>query len=118
MTVQPDLFDCVAGPMTRTPDHEASVLAAGRVREQRLSLQYVIFEIVRLMGPITAIEVEEYNGFEHLAPSTVRKRCSELVQMGYFREGDVVPVVTKSGRKTKGTALTVSIRKWKDPKGE
>jgi hypothetical protein len=118
MTVQSDLFDTAAGPMTRTPDHEASELAADTVRERRLSLQYVIFEIVRRAGPITAIEVEEYDGFQHLAPSTVRKRCSELVQMGYLREGAVVAVTTKCGRKTKGTSLTTALRKWKEPKRE
>jgi hypothetical protein len=101
-----DTFDLFAPPMTRTPDTHASKQAAQAVQQQVSGLRHVIYEIVRRVGPITALEVEEFDGFEKLAPTTVRKRCSELVSLGWFSMGDAVQVVVGEGRTTTAHLLT------------
>jgi len=107
---QPDAavstLDLFAPPLVRTPDTEASHAAAGRVKDSVSGLRHVVYEIIRRVGPITALEVEEFDGFEKLAPTTVRKRCSELVSLGWLAMGDTVQVVVGEGRTTTAHLLT------------
>jgi len=101
-----DTLDLFAPPMTRTPDTEASEAAAASVKGSVSGLRHLIYEIIRSVGPITALEVEEFDGFEHLAPTTVRKRCSELVALGWLEMGEAVQVVVGEGRTTTAHLLT------------
>lgn len=82
---QPSLFDApdTGGiPLTRTPDHATSKQAARKVTQSVSQLQRSVFEHIRLMAPVTALELEELDIFCELAPSTVRKRVSELAGRG------------------------------------
>lgn len=81
----PSLFDQpdTGGiPLTRTPDHDTSEKAADKVRSSVTELQRAIFQHIKMMERVTALELEELEAFQHLAPSTVRKRVSELARRG------------------------------------
>jgi hypothetical protein len=116
-----DTLDLFAPPMVRTPDCEASEAAAEAVTPLVNGLRHTVYEIVRRVGPITALEVEEFDGFEKLAPTTVRKRCSELVDMGWLEKGEAVQVTVGEGRVTTAHLLTARTAKereaWLDAHG-
>jgi hypothetical protein len=113
-----ETLDLFAPPMVRTPDTEASEAAADKLKKSVSGLRHVVYEIIKRVGPITALEVEEFDGFEKLAPTTVRKRCSELVALGWLAMGETVQVVVGEGRTTTAhllTARTVKEREaWLD----
>lgn len=82
---QPSLFDApdTGGiPLTRTQDHATAKAAAKTVTPSISQLQRSVWEHIRLMAPVTALELEELEIFLALAPSTVRKRVSELSSRG------------------------------------
>lgn len=82
---QPSFFDApdTGGiPLTRTPDHATAKKAARKVTQSISQLQRSVYEHIRLMAPVTALELEELEIFSELAPSTVRKRVSELAGRG------------------------------------
>ncbi len=64
--------------MARAPDHGTSVMAAGKVERKRSDLQEWIVCALRANGPMTDRELEQLPEFIMYAPSTVRKRRSEL----------------------------------------
>ena len=103
-----DMFDApkkLPPPMTRTDDYETCVVAAKRVSSDADNLRYQVYYLFRKLGPMTAIECEEWEGFQKYAPSTVRKRCSELLHMGWLVEMGKKQITTKAGRRTQGILL-------------
>jgi hypothetical protein len=91
-------------PMVRTPDARASIAAATKVRPHGTGLRDAILSEIRHRGPITALQLEEMSHFAQMAPSTVRKRVSELKEMRLIEEAGVVDYTTAAGRKTQATA--------------
>jgi hypothetical protein len=81
------LFDYVPPPgMARSGDHDTSVDAAVKVAKVRSDLQRCVLLAFELWGPMTARQAERLPQFAHLAPSTVRKRISELYKAGELVE--------------------------------
>lgn len=68
--------------MVRGSDSIESQVAAGRVLHKLSAIQLEIIKHLGWMGSLTARQIEQAPSFAHLAPSTVRKRISELKQMG------------------------------------
>ncbi len=56
--------------------------AAVDVRPKLTAIQTQIVGLLTVYGPMTARELETHGAFDGLGPSTVRKRISELKQMG------------------------------------
>ena len=102
--VDPNALDIFA-PMHRSSDSAASRMAADRVRPRMNDLRRKVLDVLKKHQPITALEMEELPEFEGFAPTTVRKRCSELVQMGAVEEQGVKMVVLRDGRQTRSTVL-------------
>jgi hypothetical protein len=103
----PDSYDmfATAPPNTRTPDHETSEEAASRINAHTPSLRDAVYKLIQSRGPMTAIEAEEMPCWAHLAPSTIRKRCSELFKMRFLIGLGAVDVQTRDGRTTRSTLL-------------
>jgi hypothetical protein len=95
-------------PNTRRPDHETSEEAASRINLMTGDLRMAIYRLIEEKGPMTAIEAEEMPCWSHLAPSTVRKRCSELFKMRYLISLGRVEVTTRDGRTTSSNLLRVA----------
>lgn len=97
--------DMFAAPLHRKTDGEASRDAAERVMPKMNDLRRRVLDAIKRNGPITALEMEELPEFYGMAPTTVRKRCSELVQMGAVKENGVKEVVLLDKRRTRSTVL-------------
>jgi len=80
--------------MARGPDHGTSIQAAVRVERKRSDLQEWIVSALRANGPMTDRELEQLPEFSLYAPSTVRKRRSELWDDG---RGVLVKVGVRDG---------------------
>jgi len=80
-----------AGPMVRRRDRRTSRDAAARVQPVLSSLRLAVLDAIRAAGPagLTDRELELLPQFQDRGPSTVRKRRSELYQLGYGREAGV-----------------------------
>jgi len=81
----------VAKRMARARDRQTAKDAAGRVLPHLSPLQQAVLQALTAAGAdgLTDRELERLAGFQHLAPSTVRKRRSELFQLGKVREAGV-----------------------------
>lgn len=97
--------DMFTAPLHRKTDGEASRDAAERVMPKMNDLRRRVLDAIKRHGPITALEMEELPEFYGMAPTTVRKRCSELVQMGAVQEQGVKDVVLMDKRRTRSTVL-------------
>lgn len=77
--------------MTRARDRQTSKDAAERVRPHLSQLQTAVLNALMAHGAagLTDKELERLPLFQDLAPSTVRKRRSELLQLGRVREAGV-----------------------------
>lgn len=87
-------------PDHRVPDHATSVAAAVSVRWIGVGLRARVFHAIAAASGhgLTDLELEAMPGFTGYAPSTVRKRRSELYQQGRLdkagvRDGATVWVV-------------------------
>lgn len=97
-----------APPNTRTNDAPTSVAAAKKVEWTITLMQQSVLQHIAQMQPVTAAEIEELPVFSKLAPSTVRKRISELKHLGIITAVDRAVYITKSGRRTLGEAYVLS----------
>ena len=68
--------------MVRTNGHATSVDSALKIAKVRSGLQERVLEAFYQLGPMTDGEVEKLERFASCAPSTIRKRRSELYQAG------------------------------------
>lgn len=86
-----DLPLFAAVPMTRRPDHDTSTGAADRVRRTATTLHRQVLEAIAGAGAdgLTDRELETLPAFRHLAPSTARKRRSELFHAGLLEKAGV-----------------------------
>ena len=71
--------------MVRAHDHATSRAAALAVEPRLSELQASIMAALRHHGPLTDGELEALPEFRAYAPSTVRKRRTDLVAMGEVR---------------------------------
>ena len=69
-------------PMHRKHDHATSVSAAEAVRPRVSALQALVLLVLDKRGPLTDEQLETSPDLMGFAPSTVRKRRSELYQRG------------------------------------
>lgn len=113
-----DLFDPTPSadggrvpPNVRSPDMPASIEAGEGVEWPAKSLRGSLLWHIKAMQPVTAIELEELPLFVDLSPSTVRKRVSELKEMGKVFAGNVVDFTDKNGKVRRATAW------WTTPQG-
>lgn len=90
---QGDLFgqpppERVPGPMYRKDDRVTSVAAAHAVEPKVNELHLAVLTALGPFGThgLTAEELEQLPQFRLYGPSTVRKRISELAQMGRISE--------------------------------
>lgn len=104
-----DLFD-QPPPMVRTPDTATAHIAKDKVEWKAQSMRNFLFKQISILQPVTALELEEQPMFHTLAPSTVRKRVSELKAMGKIVVSGIHSYTTKSGRVTKGEAYRVAVQ--------
>jgi hypothetical protein len=72
--------------LVRIPDHSTSIAAAEKIAPVRSDLQALVLEVFKCHGPMTAGEAEKRPIFDFCAPSTVRKRISELYKAGELVE--------------------------------
>lgn len=81
----------MAGRMTRATDPDTSVEAAGRVRPLLSTLQAQVYHAIAAAGldGLTDRELERLPEFSNRAPSTVRKRRSELYQANLLEPNGV-----------------------------
>lgn len=91
-------------PNVRTPDLPASVEAGANAEWPAKSLRKSLLWHIKAMQPVTAIELEEFVMFSKLNPSTVRKRVSELKEIGKIFPGEVVDFTDKNGKVRRATA--------------
>jgi hypothetical protein len=75
--------------LVRIPDHDTSIAAAEKIAPVRSKLQAAVHEAFKCLGPMTAAECERLAAFDNCAPSTVRKRISELYKSGELVETGV-----------------------------
>jgi len=87
MKVQGDLFAASerqpeATPQLRRMNHRhdppAARKAAKRIAPHLTTLQAAVFDMLKAIGPMTDRELESLDRFASYAPSTIRKRRSEL----------------------------------------
>lgn len=78
--------------LVRGSDPMESQSAALRQLEGRTAIQRAILHILAECGPLNASDLERRIEFRHLAPSSCRKRISELKQAG-----EIVQVGRKDG---------------------
>lgn len=73
-----------APPLTATADHASSEAAADRIAPHVTQLRAEILAVVQAAGDhgITDKELEQLPQFASLAPSSARKRRSELLKLG------------------------------------
>lgn len=74
-----------AGPMVRTGDHDTSRDAAATVAPKVNALHAQVLAALDAAGPdgLNDRQLEQLPQFAHYGPSTIRKRRSELYQLGY-----------------------------------
>lgn len=108
-----DLFEEAVPPMVRTPDTATAHMAKDKVKWGAQSMRNYLLQQIGILQPVTALELEEQPAFETLAPSTVRKRVSELKAQGKIVAVGVHSYTTKSGRVAKGEAYRVTLRVMK-----
>lgn len=72
--------------MYRSSDPETSKVAAESIVPQLRALQRAVYERYVAEGPMTAKQCERLDVFADRAPSTVRKRVSELWKKGVLRD--------------------------------
>ena len=94
----------------RLSDPDTSRRAAKTMEPRVHNLHAQVLRMIRTHQPITAIELEQFADFAHLAPSTVRKRVSELAQWKYLGACGVREVRTAWGTTTKGTLYELTER--------
>lgn len=71
--------------MVRADARDTEIAAAAAVQlTMNSTRQAVLDAVVELGGAATAEQLEQLPRFAHMAPSTVRKRVSELAQMGHL----------------------------------
>lgn len=80
-------------PPSRRGDHVTSILAGEAVQRRASALHRIILDRFDEFGRLTDEQLEHMPCFADLAPSTVRKRRSELYQMGILKQ---VSTVTNS----------------------
>lgn len=68
--------------LARSSDPVTSHMAAEAIAASLTDLQKRVYGAYLARGPMTAKEAERMERFKHLAPSTVRKRTSELHEKG------------------------------------
>lgn len=73
----------VERPMVRSTDPETSEQAADRIRACLSQLQMQVFTALLVRGPLTGKQLEQLPQFKDCAPSTIRKRLTELHAGGY-----------------------------------
>lgn len=88
MNSAPDTADLplfAAGPMVRTGDHDTSRTAAASVAPKVSALHFQVLQALAAAGPegLNDRQLEQLPQFAHYGPSTIRKRRSELYQLGY-----------------------------------
>jgi predicted transcriptional regulator len=71
--------------MARPDGDETSKAAALRIVDSISDLQRRIYEVFLRYGNLTGKEVEQLAEFEDLAPSTARKRLTDLRRAGWLR---------------------------------
>jgi hypothetical protein len=69
-------------PAFRIPDHSTSIAAAEKIAPVRSQLQQDVLAAFWINGPMTDGELEKLPQFVDCAPSTIRKRRSELYDKG------------------------------------
>jgi hypothetical protein len=76
-------------PLHRRRDPETSRRAGEQVVRRLGELHRDVLAVVSAAGArgMTGRELEELTRFEDCAPSTIRKRASELHRMGYLADG-------------------------------
>lgn len=79
----------VVGELSRANDAATSRTTADAIHGKLSELQVRVLEAIRQHGPIDAAALEDLPRFASLAPSTVRKRVTELVRAGRVVEYDV-----------------------------
>ncbi len=107
MTRQPSLFDHTAlpvhRPLSRRTDPATSRAAAATVADSLPKLQGQVLEAFRELGRMTAPMCEGLDRFADYAPSTIRKRISELASAGLL-----VPRGTDRSRRAPCTVYGVA----------
>jgi hypothetical protein len=108
LETQIGLFD--APPTTRRHDPATSFAAAKRVEWTITLMQQAVLQHIKQMGPVTAAELEDLPVFSKCAPSTVRKRVSELKLADPPRITCVgkAAYTNSRGRRTYGEAYVVA----------
>lgn len=104
-----DLFEEPVPPMVRTPDTESAHLAEDKVKWGAKSMRAYLLQQIHILQPVTALELEEQPAFEMLAPSTVRKRVSELKAQGKIVAVGVHSFTTRTGRVAKAEAYRTTL---------
>ena len=94
----------------RLTDPETSRRAAQAIEPRVHRLHRVVLSLVRELQPITAVELEQHHEFERLAPSTVRKRVSELAQWQYLEAVGERQVQTAWGTTSRATLYALTAR--------
>jgi hypothetical protein len=70
------------GPMVHRTDYATSVAAAEAVRPHVSPLMWTVHAELARLGDATDAELERLAVFDNYAPSTVRKRRTDLYQLG------------------------------------
>lgn len=92
-------------PLHRTPDMQGSLFAAEIIRTDLSDLQRRVLAAIRAhQRPITALELEQQYEFQPLAPSTVRKRVSELKALALIVGVGVQSYTDRHGRTSRAEA--------------
>ncbi len=78
----------VSSPLVGTTDPSTSGEAARSIAKKLTALQLQVLAAFARLGPQTPKEIERLPEFAELAPSTVRKRCTELHRAGHLDRTD------------------------------
>lgn len=84
MTIQYDMFEVkkIKG-MVRKPSHDTSIKAAESVVDKRTTLQRLVLDAFKIRGNMTDEQLEQTPfPLKQYLPGTIRKRRTELYQMG------------------------------------
>ena len=96
-------------PLHRTPDMMGSLVASAAIRPKLSDLQTrVLAAICAAAKPITALELEEQYEFLPLAPSTVRKRVSELKALNIIIGVGMLEYTDAMGRTSRAEGWTLN----------
>lgn len=96
-------------PLHRTPDMAGSISAAAIVQPRLSDLQARVLAAICAAGrPITALELEEQYEFVPLAPSTVRKRVSELKALNIIIGVGMLEYTDAMGRTSRAEGWTLN----------